>query len=104
MKRGRRCYLTGCGHEECREANRLYIKDYRARKADPNVVVNHKNGAANGAATRKKTRSPPARGTRACYVTKCGHPECAEANRVYQRKYMRLWRQGGDPWIKEALK
>lgn len=40
-------------------------------------------------------------GTRSCYVSGCDHEECAEANRVYQRAYMK--EQRDKKWVERQL-
>lgn len=44
-----------------------------------------------------KTKAGVRQPGRSCYVSVkggCGHPECIEANREYQRRYMYLWHKG----------
>lgn len=46
-------------------------------------------------------------GSRRCYINGCRNPECVQANRDYQREYMRMRRSGiawTDPLIEEALR
>lgn len=68
-----------CRCVECRGAWNDYIKSRRAAKrgGEPTQV-----------------QRPRRHGTRYCYTLGCREPECVEANKVYQREYMRLHRHG----------
>lgn len=74
-----------CKCDICRAAQAQAMRDYR-------------NGGERGKIEH---------GTRSCYNTGCRQGECVQANRDYQRDWMRLHRAGiqwADPLIEEALK
>jgi hypothetical protein len=70
--------LGRCRCKECREANRIWQREYRASK---------KQGT-------KRYRPVAIHGTRAKYVSGCRCEPCTKANRDYQREKAKAYRAG----------
>lgn len=92
------CYRAhGCRCGDCRESQRVALKDYRDRKRGGSVI----------------SKGPAQHGTRSMYKRCTAGPDggrcepCKDANRAYQREYMRLSRAGiarTDPHVERALR
>ena len=96
-------YVLGCRCAPCRAAERNYKAAWRrkAGKVDPSKPVRPR-----GPVPLDERMKNWVHGKRSTYIMGCRCDECTQANREYQRPYMRMARKGvrlEDPMMQDLL-
>lgn len=83
IEHGASQYRKGCRCAECRAGQAAALADWRMR-----------TGRVRSRVWAGEPRPAAAHGTRSKYTAGCRCEDCTDANRVYQRRYMVLHREG----------